>query len=262
MLIDWFTVGAQTLNFLILVWLLKRFLYQPILDAIDAREKRIAQELADAAKKQKEAKQERDDFNQKNTDFDQQRNALLQQATEAADSERQRLLDEARAAADEVTKKRKLALQREQKNFNEELNRLTRAQVFSITRKTLTDLSDENLESAIARVFIKRLRDLQGEAKSTFADAIRKANNTALIRSTFELPEVERADLQQAINETFSADIGLKFETAENTIGGLELSAEGQLIGWSIESYLNALEENMTQMLAATVSLQKKENAQ
>jgi F-type H+-transporting ATPase subunit b len=42
MLIDWFTVGAQALNFLILVWLLKRFLYKPILDAIDAREKRIA----------------------------------------------------------------------------------------------------------------------------------------------------------------------------------------------------------------------------
>jgi len=48
MLIDWFTVGAQALNFLILVWLLKHFLYQPILNAIDAREKLIAKELADA----------------------------------------------------------------------------------------------------------------------------------------------------------------------------------------------------------------------
>ena len=84
MLIDWFTVAAQILNFLILVWLLKRFLYKPILDAIDAREKRIITELADAAKKQKEAKQERDDFNKKNADFDQQRNELLRVATEAA----------------------------------------------------------------------------------------------------------------------------------------------------------------------------------
>ena len=55
MLIDWFTVGAQTLNFLILVWLLKRFLYKPILNAIDAREKRIAAELADADVKKAEA---------------------------------------------------------------------------------------------------------------------------------------------------------------------------------------------------------------
>ena len=48
MLIDWFTVGAQVVNFVILVWLMKHFLYKPILSAIDAREKRIASELAAA----------------------------------------------------------------------------------------------------------------------------------------------------------------------------------------------------------------------
>ena len=54
MLIDWFTIGAQALNFLILVWLLKRFLYRPILNAIDARENLVARELSDAdAKKLK-----------------------------------------------------------------------------------------------------------------------------------------------------------------------------------------------------------------
>ena len=42
MLIDWFTVAAQAVNFLLLVWLLKRFLHKPVLAAIDEREKRIA----------------------------------------------------------------------------------------------------------------------------------------------------------------------------------------------------------------------------
>ena len=55
MLIDWFTVGAQALNFLILVWLMKRFLFKPVLDAIDAREKRIAAAIADADQKKAEA---------------------------------------------------------------------------------------------------------------------------------------------------------------------------------------------------------------
>ena len=65
MLIDWFTVGAQALNFLILVWLMKRFLYKPILHAIDEREKRIAAELADADKKKAEAQKESDEFKHK-----------------------------------------------------------------------------------------------------------------------------------------------------------------------------------------------------
>ena len=57
MLMDWFTIGAQALNFLILVWLMRRFLYKPILHAIDAREQRIAKEIADAdAKKSRSRK--------------------------------------------------------------------------------------------------------------------------------------------------------------------------------------------------------------
>src|SRR5450432_376915 len=106
MLIDWFTVGAQALNFLMLVWLLRRFLYKPILNAIDAREKRIAAELADAAAKKAEAKKERDDFQQKNEEFDQQRATLLSKAMDEAKADRGRLLDEARKAADALSAKR------------------------------------------------------------------------------------------------------------------------------------------------------------
>ena len=113
MLIDWFTVVAQVVNFLILVWLLKRFLYRPILDAIDAREKRIATELADADAKKAEAQKERDEFQHKNEEFDQQRAALLSKATDEAKAERQRLLDEARQAADALSAKRQEALRSE-----------------------------------------------------------------------------------------------------------------------------------------------------
>ena len=70
MLIDWFTICAQAINFLILVWLMKRFLYKPILHAIDARENLIATELADAAAKKTEAQKDRDEFQHKNEEFD------------------------------------------------------------------------------------------------------------------------------------------------------------------------------------------------
>ena len=43
--VDWITVSAQIVNFLILVWLLKRFLYRPVLNAMNRREQRIHQRL-------------------------------------------------------------------------------------------------------------------------------------------------------------------------------------------------------------------------
>ena len=54
MKINWFTVIAQVINFLILVWLMKRYLYKPVLNAIDEREKKIAAQLADAEAKKAE----------------------------------------------------------------------------------------------------------------------------------------------------------------------------------------------------------------
>ncbi|MBK5105783.1 MAG: F0F1 ATP synthase subunit B, partial [Burkholderiales bacterium] len=119
MLIDWFTVLAQVVNFLILVWLLKRFLYRPILDAIDAREQRIARELADADAKKAEAQTERDEFQHKNEAFEQQRAALMNTATEEAKTERLRLLDEARQAADALSAKRQETLGNEAHHLNQ-----------------------------------------------------------------------------------------------------------------------------------------------
>jgi F-type H+-transporting ATPase subunit b len=109
MLIDWFTVGAQVLNFLILVWLMKRFLYKPILHAIDAREKRIAKNSRTPTRKNRSPKGARR-VPTKNEEFDQQRAALLSKATDEAKSERQRLLDEARQAADALSAKRQETL--------------------------------------------------------------------------------------------------------------------------------------------------------
>src|SRR5208337_4371811 len=125
MLIDWFTVGAQALNFVILVWLMRRFLYKPILRAIDAREKRIAAELADADAKKAEALKERDEFQHKNEEFDQERAALLSKATEEAKAERQRLLDEARKAADALSAKRQETLRNDAHNLTQAVSRRT-----------------------------------------------------------------------------------------------------------------------------------------
>ena len=199
MLIDWFTVGAQALNFLILVWLLKRFLYKPILDAIDAREKRIAAELADAAAKEAEAKKERDEFQHKNEEFDQQRAALLSKATDEANAERQRLLDEARRAADALSATRQDALRNDAHHLNQAIVRRTQQEVFAIARKALADLATTSLEERLGEVFTRRLREMDGKAKEGLAKALKTASSPALVRSAFDLPaEAARGDTECA----------------------------------------------------------------
>jgi F-type H+-transporting ATPase subunit b len=249
MLFDWFTIGAQALNFLILVWLLKRFLYKPILHAIDTREKRIATELADADAKRAEAQKERDEFQHKNEEFDQQRAALLSKATDEAKAERQRLLDEARKAADALSAKRQETLRNDAHNLNQAISRRTQQEVFAIAQKALTDLATTSLEERMGEVFTRRLREMDGKAKAGLAEALKKASEPALVRSAFDLPAEQRAAIQNALNETFSAEIHVRFETAPDLVSGIELTTNGQKVAWSIADYLASLEKGVDELL-------------
>jgi F-type H+-transporting ATPase subunit b len=242
MLIDWFTVGAQALNFIILVWLLRRFLYKPILNAVDAREKLIARELADAQGKKAEAQKERDAFEHKNEEFDRQRAGLLSKATDEAKAERQRLLDDARKAADAVSAKREQALRDDAGNLNQALRLRTEQEVFAIARKALTDLANTSLEERVTAVFVDRLHALDATARTGLAASLKAGSQPAVVRSAFELPATQRAVLQKALNEAFSTDIQLCFETAPNLVSGIELTTNGQKLAWSIADYLSSLE--------------------
>ena len=252
MLIDWFTVGAQALNFIILVWLLKRFLYKPVLDTIDAREQRIAKELADADAKAAEAQKEHDEFRNKNAEFDRQRAALLGKARDDANAERQRLLDEARQAAEALSAKRQETLRNDAHALNQSIRIRTQQEVFAIARKTLRDLAGAEIEDRVIEAFGRRLRELNAGSKQSFANALKTSARPALVRSAFDLPPARRSAIQKVVNDTFSADIPLRFETAPDLVSGIELATDGQTISWSIAEYLSSLETAVGGLLKTT----------
>ena len=248
MLIDWFTVGAQTLNFLILVWLLKRFLYQPILDAIDAREQRIAAELANAEQKQTQAQQQLEDYQQKNAVFERQRKQLLQTAVDEAQAEHQRLLNEARQAASALSHKRQQAMQEEQQQLEAEIKRLTCEEVFAVARKALTELAGASLEQCMTDVLLTRLDTLGGDTRQNFLVALADTGQI-LVRSAFTLPPAQQAAIQNKLVEIFGEGTAACFEIAPNLVSGIELSLNGRKLSWSIEEYLGSLQSHINGLL-------------
>src|SRR5580658_3910329 len=171
MLIDWFTVAAQGINFVILVGLLRHFLYKPILKAIDAREKFIAAELADAEKKKSEAKKDRDDFEGKNKAFDEQRAALLGEAVDEAKAEHDHLVDDARKEAASIRATQEKALRSNFVEMRERVSRQAAVEVLDIARKALSDLATVSLEERMGEVFTRRLRQMDGKQRDALGAA-------------------------------------------------------------------------------------------
>jgi F-type H+-transporting ATPase subunit b len=124
-------------------------------------------------------------------------------------------------------------------------------EVFAIARKTLADLATASLEERVGAVFTRRLREIDGKAREILASALKTSSDPAVLKSAFDLPAEQKATIQNALNETFSADIRLRFETAPDAICGIELTANGQKLAWSIADYLGSLDRNVGALLAA-----------
>lgn len=249
MLIDWFTVAAQVINFLILVWLLKRFLYKPVLAAIDEREKRIAAQLQDAEKKKAEAQKEQTDFARKNEEFDQKRSALLLDATNAAKAERDRLFASARTDSDALRIKLQKAVEGEIDSLNKKIGTLAQDEVFSIVRKTLVDLAGAGLEERMTDLFLRRLHDLKDPERAQFRGSLPAADRTATVRSAFNLPELQKRAIEEAVKPFLHEGAGVEFETKPDLVSGIELVANGHKIAWSIADYLASLTRSVDALL-------------
>jgi F-type H+-transporting ATPase subunit b len=243
MLIDWFTVAAQLLNFLVLGWLLKRFLYRPIRSAIEVRALRVSTELADATAKRSAADAERDDLQSQKALFDAQRSELFELARGEASAERARLFEQVQEEADASRTTEQRALAAERVRLGNDVSRLVQREAFGIARKALADLTTLRLEVCIAEVFSNRLCELEASAKAALSAALDASSGPVVVRSTFELPAEQKASIERAFRQALATDTALRFEVARDALAGIELSISGLKVSWSIADYLSAMEQ-------------------
>lgn len=247
MLIDWFTAAAQAVNFLVLVWLLKRFLYRPVLDAIDARERRIADRLRAAEEQAAEARRLGEDFRRRGESLERERVALLDQAGAQAEAQRRRLIDEARREAAGLRARLEEGLRNERGELLAAVSANVQREVFAIARKALADLASADLEQRIAEAFVVRLRGLDGEPRQQLAAAFGASSRPAVVQSAFELPAAQRSAIEEALRENLGVGGGLRFETVPELVGGIELATDGHKLSWNLADYLAALEDSVSQ---------------
>jgi F-type H+-transporting ATPase subunit b len=261
MKINWFTVIAQVINFLILVWLLRRFLYKPVLKAIDERENKIASQLKDARAKETEAKKEQEEFQKKNEDFNQKKKGLMDKAVAETNVEREKLLEAARDEATGLRSKLDIALKESQENLNRVIAQKTQEEVFAIARKTLADLASLSLEEQSANIFIKRLNELTIVEKKQFIQAFKTSSGPILIRSAFDLPAKQQAEIKSAVDVILETKSIFQFKTAPELISGIELAANGFKLAWSISEYLNSLQNRISETMKEELKKESKDDS-
>lgn len=239
--IDWFTVIAQIINFLILVWLLKQFLYKPILRAVDERESKIASQLEEAARIESEALQEKQFFIRKNEEFDRTHAAQLEEAKKQVEAQKIRLYEEAREETNALRIKLEESLRQQEEDLKETLKRKTKEEVFAIASKALSDLAEEELEEQIITVFIKKMTKLPDVDKIKFIKALQETDGIIRVRTAFDLSGNLKKKLERVLQKMAPVDIQFHYERDSDVVSGIVVETSNFQLAWNIESYLESL---------------------
>ena len=244
-MIDWFTIVAQIVNFLILVGLLKYFLYGRVIDAMEKREQEIASSWDEVNLAKEEAQQQRDLAEQHNRELEDQRQEELVRVHEEVEAHRRELTAKVREEVDQVKARWSAAIREESASFLRDLRRRASEEVFAVARRVLDDLADTELERRIAEKFIALLNQLGDPQRNEVMASLWQGENTVVVQSAFALPE----DLQQRIAETlrtrFVDSIEVTFEQAPALICGIAIQTNSHKLAWELDDYLTGLEESL-----------------
>ncbi|MFO7784364.1 MAG: F0F1 ATP synthase subunit B [Thermodesulfobacteriota bacterium] len=261
MLIDWFTVAAQIANFLILIFLLKHFLYDRILLAMDKREERIQNRLEEARDKKQEAEEEAESYRKRRARLESERSDMLAKAKEEAEKERKRMVREARDKVEAMRREWRESLAREKTVFIRELRRMATQEVYAVCRKALRDLADAGVDETMVQVFLERLAGLEEEDRNAMIEAARSNGNRVTVRSSFEIPAKLKQKLSRKIHEQLSDDVNVDYETDKDVTPGIELRMKGRKLSWGFEEYLDDLEERAQKALEAETEQEERETS-
>lgn len=246
MLIDPFTVLAQIVNFLILVALLKRFLYGPITRAMAQREQTIAQQLEQAAQQEAVAQQEADRLQQMQQDFAAHRDQRLTELRSRLHDERLTRLAQAKDEINQAKNRWYQALDQEKTSVLRWFRQQAAYQLAQTVRQVLRDLADADLEQQVVKMFLTRLRQLPEPEQQGLQQALTLADGApVVIRSSLPLSEDMQRAISNAVQATAPHPLALNFETNADLGCGLELRTPGYKLDWNLAAYLDTLDQTL-----------------
>lgn len=248
MSIDWFTFAAQIVNFLILIWLLKRFLYGPVVRAMAEREDRIAKQFEDAEAAQRRADNSELDYKHRLQELAQASEEMTAKASQDADAWRTEQLRRAKADVEESRREWQQLLRREQQALVRDLQLDVAQHAVELGRHVLRELADQTLQTRLVERFLSRLSAT--DLRALHASSGNPADAGLVVESSHELSEEHRAQITAALSDVSSE---VTFRCNSNLICGVELQCPGYRFTWNLREAVAEVESDLIDAIEATL---------
>lgn len=250
MLIDWFTVGAQIVNFLILLVALKFLLYDRVLDAMERRRQDMAEREAETERLQKEAEQKASRLEEQRRDLESNWQDMIDEARREADERRRELLEEARTEVEQQERQWRDSIRAKQDELLAELQKSTGERAAAIARRALEDLANADLEGGMISELVDRLDELAGDQEHEIVEALRQEEDPVRVATSFELTDNQRKEIRETLRDLLRDDEReIEWERDSELVAGLVVRVGAHSIGWTIDTYLDSLTDDFANVV-------------
>jgi len=227
--IDWWTLALQTVNVLILIWLLARFFFRPVMDIVAKRQQEAARLIDDAARARHDAIEARAKAEQERAGVAAERDKLITQARHVAEQEKQNLLAQ---AAQEIGKRRDeadAAIARDRAAAEAAVIDRAGTLAIDVARRLLARFPTPDLAATFIDQTCRDLRAVSPQARQSLAAAATPEHPIEIV-SAAPLSDAEQKKIGAALSEVFGRDLPCAFRSDPQVINGVELHSQNTII--------------------------------
>lgn len=239
--VNWTSFILEIINFLVLVWILKRFLYKPVLGVIARRREGIEQAMAEAQELKTQAQALQDQYENRLSDWEAEKQQAREALNRDLESERQGRLQELQQALGQEREKAAEAEARRQADARRKAEETALVQAAGFAARLLEALSGPELEAKLLDLLLAQLPQLQAGQVARLRQS--HAEDGIEVCSAYPLDEGQRQALEMALGQLLGTTPTVTYRQEAGLMAGLRISIGAWVLGANLEDELKGFAE-------------------
>ncbi|WP_455199504.1 F0F1 ATP synthase subunit delta [Kaarinaea lacus] len=241
--LNWSTFLLEIINFIILVWILKRFLYKPVLNIISRRQAGIEQTLAEARHLHTDAESLRNQYENRLRDWEQERQLARDKLQTEIDEQRAVLMKKLQESLEKAREKTEVSERRRLKNLIKKAEEESLNHGAEFAARILKHASGPELEASLQELFINELNSLPAERREPVVASLEEGPNDIHVISAYPLNESQRQLLEKAFNTLTQQALSFSYTEDSDLLAGLRINIGAWQLGINVQDELKGFAE-------------------
>ena len=236
------TFILEIINFLILVWILKRFFYKPVLDVIARRKASIDETVAGAERLQHDAKILQQQYDSRLADWEQEKQTVQRKLAEEIQQQREQQLTALQSDLQVEREKEEVLIQRKLKNESQQIVETALLQGAEFASQILSKVAGPELERQLAMLLVSDLKALPADQRaqlySANGNAVGESLNNITVTSAYPLDPTTRLALEEACKEILPVSSQFHYQQDPDIIAGLRINLGSWVLATNLQDEL------------------------